>query len=138
MRSPYSAGRSPAVLRILGGAFCRDSINRALALPSLFGYTPLDGQDLAAGSRLRRINPSGMGEISAVETLTSDTDPSFSCNHCDKWGDGIPDASKPAVSGFKQVLCDDCRNPIYYRAPRFWRKLQRLAHRYFRSSRSAC
>jgi hypothetical protein len=128
-------GAVPQFFAFLGGTSCRASINRVLALPASFRYTPLEIPDLPVESRLRRINPSGMGEISAVETLT---DPSFYCNHCDKWVDGIPDASKPAVSGFKQVLCDDCRNPIYYRAPRFWRKLQRLAYRYFRSSRRAC
>jgi len=105
-------------------------------LPAVFEYTPLNVLDLAVESRLRQINPSGIGEIFVVETLASDTDPSFYCNHCDKWVDGIPDSSRPPVPGYKQVLCDDCRSPIYYRAPRFWRKLQRLAQRYFGSSRS--
>lgn len=63
-----------------------------------------------------------------MEMLTSKVEPSFYCNRCDKWVDGIEDEeNSPGIAGMKQVLCDDCGSAILYRAPTLWRKLQRKA-----------
>lgn len=63
-----------------------------------------------------------------MQMLNSDNRPSFYCNRCDTWVDGIEDpASQSPKAGIKQVLCDECGAPIIYRLPSFWTKLQRHA-----------
>jgi DNA-directed RNA polymerase subunit RPC12/RpoP len=67
-----------------------------------------------------------------MEMLTSKVEPSFYCNRCDKWVDGIEDEeNSPGIAGMKQVLCDDCGSAILYRPPTIWRRLQRRASRFF-------
>ena len=67
-----------------------------------------------------------------METLTSNTEASFYCIHCDTWVDGIKDhENRLAGTGFKQVLCDECGSAILYRPPSFWRTLQRTTSQFF-------
>jgi hypothetical protein len=67
-----------------------------------------------------------------MEILTSEKQPSFYCNRCDKWVDGIEDKENaPAIGGFKQVLCDECGGAIRYRLPSYWEKLSQEASVFF-------
>ena len=61
-----------------------------------------------------------------MELLALKEKPSYYCNRCDKWVDGIEDSENaPAVRGIKQALCDECGSAIRYRLPNFWNRLRR-------------
>jgi hypothetical protein len=70
-----------------------------------------------------------------MDLLTAKEQPSFYCNRCDKWFDGIEDQqNSPGPRGILQVLCDECGGVIRYRPPSFWKKLQRKVSQVFRST----
>jgi transcription elongation factor Elf1 len=73
-----------------------------------------------------------------MESQSAKLQPSFYCNRCDKWVDGIEDKqNSPDPREIIQVLCDECGGAIRYRVPSLWKKLQRRASRFFGSAFSA-
>jgi RNase P subunit RPR2 len=70
-----------------------------------------------------------------MELQTAKEQPSFYCNRCDKWVDGIEDKqNSPNPRGIIQVLCDECGGAIRYRVPGFWKKLRRRVSQVFGSA----
>jgi hypothetical protein len=70
-----------------------------------------------------------------MDSLTAKEQPSFYCNRCDKWVDGIEDKqNSPDPTGIIQVLCDECGSAIRYRPPSFWKKLRRRVSKVFGSA----
>jgi hypothetical protein len=60
-----------------------------------------------------------------MKSKTSTVQPSFYCNHCNEWVDGIEgEQSHPAPRGYRQALCDNCGRTVMYRLPSFWQKFQ--------------
>ncbi len=60
-----------------------------------------------------------------MESKTAKVQPSFYCNRCDKWVDGIEEEqSHKAHFRYRQALCDECGSTLMYRLPSFWHKLQ--------------
>ena len=67
-----------------------------------------------------------------MELESAKVQPSFYCNRCDKWVDGIDDTqNSPDPKGIIQVLCDECGSAIRYRLPSLWSRLQRRFSKFF-------
>lgn len=61
-----------------------------------------------------------------MEMLSSGEQPSFYCNHCDRWVDGMQDKEEQVqIAGMKQVLCEECGNAILYQTPTLWGQIRR-------------
>jgi len=78
------------------------------------------------------------GGFFRMKLQTTKSQPSFYCNRCDKWVDGIEDTqNSPDPKAIIQVLCDECGGAIRYRVPSLWKRLQRRASQFFGSTFSA-